>query len=213
MTTKKLLLFLSLIFSTLHTCAYDFVAENIYYNILSSKDLTCEVTYDELCSGEYSGDVTIPSAVTYKGKTYSVVTIGNCAFANCPGLTSIVIPHTVTKIDYSAFWGCSNLTSIHIPNTVTTIEGGAFSHCSSLSSIIIPCSVTTIGIFAFLKCNNLTEIISLALTPQSVKFVAFEKVPTSTCTLKVPQSSVAAYKAADVWKKFGRIIPLPEVPF
>ncbi len=57
-----------------------------------------------------SGSIEIPSAVTYKGTSYSVTSIGDYAFYKCSSLTSIAIPASVTSIGYSAFYGCSSLT-------------------------------------------------------------------------------------------------------
>ena len=56
------------------------------------------------------------------------------------------------SIGDSAFRNCSGLTSITISDSVTTIGGGAFNDCSSLSSIEIPDSVTSIGddVYSFL---------------------------------------------------------------
>ena len=45
----------------------------------------------------------------------SVTSIGDYAFYNCNGLTSITIPDSVTSIGSSAFSGCNSLTSITIP--------------------------------------------------------------------------------------------------
>ena len=88
-----------------------------------------------------------------------VTSIGNCAFANCDNLTSIIIPNGVTSIGDYAFKDCSNLTSITIPRSVTSIGSSAFYGCSSLTSITIPNSVTSIGSSAFYKCSSLTSII------------------------------------------------------
>ena len=88
----------------------------------------------------------------------SVTNISNYAFSNCSGLTSITIPNSVTTIGNSAFSGCSGLTSINIPNSVTTIGDSAFSNCSGLTSITIPNSVTLIGNSAFSGCSGLTSI-------------------------------------------------------
>ena len=88
----------------------------------------------------------------------SVTSIGMDAFSFCSGLTSITIPNSVTSIGKRAFYNCSNLTSITIPNFVTSIGDGAFADCSGLTSITIPNSVTSIGERAFIYCSGLTSI-------------------------------------------------------
>ena len=88
----------------------------------------------------------------------SVTSIGNSAFNNCVGLTSITIPDSVTSIGSGAFSHCSGLTSITIPDSVTSIGEGAFSGCSGLTSITIPDGVTSIGISTFRGCGSLTSI-------------------------------------------------------
>ena len=139
--------------------AHDFEVDGIYYNIISSSDLTVGVTYeDDLFEYEYRGEVVIPATVTYNSKTYSVTSIGNYAFNGCDGLTSITIPNSVTSIGNSAFNGCDGLTSITIPNNVTSIGNSAFNGCDGLTSITIPNSVTSIGNYAFSICSGLTSI-------------------------------------------------------
>ena len=64
----------------------------------------------------------------------SVRTIGNFAFAGC-GITDLVLPPTVTRIESSAFWNCKNLKSVTIPSSVTMIERNPFADCENLSSI------------------------------------------------------------------------------
>ena len=127
----KRLLSLSLFLMTaMLSFAHDFEENGIYYKITSSSDLTvavtCKGTYGRQYSNEYSGDVTIPESVSYGGKTYSVTSIGNSAFYECSGLTSITIPNSVTSIGSDAFFDCSGLTSITIPNSVTSIDYDAF---------------------------------------------------------------------------------------
>ena len=88
----------------------------------------------------------------------SVTSIGEYAFKDCSGLTSVTIPDSVTSIGKYAFWGCSGLTSVTIPDSVTSIEEGVFDDCSGLTCITIPDSVTSIGDYAFLGCSGLTSV-------------------------------------------------------
>ena len=82
----------------------------IYYE-LDASSKTASVTS---CDDEYSGEVTIPSTVSYEDVTYSVTSIGYYAFQDCTSLTSVTIPNSVTSIHYGVFSGCSSLTSIAV---------------------------------------------------------------------------------------------------
>lgn len=88
----------------------------------------------------------------------SITSIGDNAFAYCTGLTSVTIPDGVTSIGALAFMGCSGLSSIKIPNGVTKIDGFTFSKCSGLTSVTIPNSVTQIYVGAFEDCTSLSSI-------------------------------------------------------
>ena len=85
--------------------------------------------HTEVCTG----DVIIPETVN----GFSVTSIGEWAFTNCHGLTSITIPNSVTSIGEWAFTNCHGLTSIDIPNSVTSIGNFAFGACNGLTSIIV----------------------------------------------------------------------------
>lgn len=138
--------------------AYDFEVNGIYYKITSSTDLTVSVTYKDVNYNSYSGNVSIPSTVTYSSKTFSVTAIEKNAFSGCPGLTSIDIPNSVTRIGRGAFSGCFGLTSIAIPSSVIHIGDNAFYGCSGLTSITIPNSVTDIGYDTFGSCTSIKNV-------------------------------------------------------
>ena len=143
---------------SLQAMAYDFPythqGKTLYYYIIS--DSTVEVTYYN--SNYVSGDVVIPSTVTYNGTTYSVTSIGRDAFSGCSGVISVTIPNSVTFIGSYAFYGCSGVTSVTIPNSVTSIGELAFRGCRGLTSVTIPNSVTSIGWGAFSGCSGLTTL-------------------------------------------------------
>lgn len=77
-----------------------------------------------------------------------LTSIGKWAFYNS-GLTSVIIPKSVTTIDECAFQGCSNLTSIKIPSSVKEIKNYVFQYCTNLASINITDNISFIGAGAF----------------------------------------------------------------
>ena len=145
------------VFFAVTASAYDVEVDGLYYN-LNETEKTAEVTYKEHYKASYSGSVEIPSSIVINEVEYKIASIGEYAFYNCTGLTSITIPNSVTNIGEWAFHSCSGLTSITIPNSVTSIGDYTFQVCSNLTSITIPNSVTSIGNGAFHSCSGLTSI-------------------------------------------------------
>lgn len=93
-----------------------------------------------------------------------------------------------------------------IPEGVTTIGDYAFGDCSSLTSITLPESLTSIGWRAFYGCSSLQAIHSRAIIPPTCGTYCFYKVDQTTCVLYVPKGTLEAYKSADEWKDFLRIV-------
>jgi hypothetical protein len=157
------------------------------------------------CSGLTS--VTLPAGVT---------AIGNSVFWGCESLTSITVDSS--NPNYSSEAGVlfdKNKTILiqypakktgtcTIPDSVAVIGDWAFSYCTGLTSIAIPAGVTAIGDFAFYDCSGLTEIHNKSAVPQEIDTTVFEGVNQQTCILYVPESAVAVYKSAPVWKSFAK---------
>lgn len=80
----------------------------MYYTITSGN--TVEVAKNT----NLTGSLTIPNTVVNGSTTYSVTSIGDSAFCNCTGLTSVTIPDGVTNIGYRAFMGCNSIISFDL---------------------------------------------------------------------------------------------------
>lgn len=151
---KRLIFSVMLLFGVF-TAKADTLIDGIYYN-LDNSTKTAEVTYHY--GTTYSGSISIPSTVTYNGKTYNVTSIGNSAFNHCYDLTSIHIPEGVTRIGEWSLSNCSSLKSLEIPNSVEIIGDDAFPYCSGLTSIYIPNNVISLGSGVFMGCLNLSSV-------------------------------------------------------
>ena len=87
----------------------------------------------------------------------SVEKIGWYAFCDS-GLTSIVIPESVTSISMCAFAECDNLESIVILGNIGYVAERLFVGCCNLEWIKISDSITYIGEGAFGGCEQLKDI-------------------------------------------------------
>ncbi|MBQ2878191.1 MAG: leucine-rich repeat domain-containing protein [Bacteroidaceae bacterium] len=195
-TIKKLLITVAVLLCSVTANAYDFEVDGIYYNILSASDLTVEVTRGHYY---YIGEVIIPSTVTYKSRTLSVISIGNRAFSPCDDLTSVTIPNSVTTIEEYAFDECTSIRDLRIEDgsNILSCNRYVFQYCplktlylgrdlqnplyifsykATLTSVTIGNSVTTIGKYEFSGCSGLTSI----TIPNSVTTI--EKYAFSECT-------------------------------
>ena len=156
--------------------------DGIYYDLTETE---ATVTSGEI---KYSGALVIPSAIEYESISYNVTAIGENAFRECSGLTTVTIP-----------------------NSVKTLGDQAFYHCSNLHSVTIGSGVTSIGRSAFIECCNLSEIKCFATTPPQCGNYAFYHVDKSKCILKVPLASISLYRKNDLWnewKDFTTVVSL-----
>ena len=157
----------SVSFSTGKTLYFDITSANTV-KIAKGKSV---ISYDDFWGKNvygysFSGSLNIPATVTDRGNTYYVTEIGNLENTN---LSTIIMPNSVTIIDYNAFYNCKELITITLSNSLEIIGSGAFGWCSKLSSIILPESLHKIDYRAFEK-SGLTSII----IPGNVNSIGFE---------------------------------------
>ena len=158
--------------------------------------------------------------------------IGDSAFRTLQGLTSVVIPNTITSIGVNAFH-TTGLTSLDVGN-VTSIGATAFQNCFSLETIIlgnslatigtsafyntkpktidIPATITSIGSSAFYPANAMVKVIGRAAAPPTLGAAALG-VTSKTFPIYVPDGSVATYKTTSGWSDYAsRIFSINDMP-
>lgn len=137
--------------------------------------------------------------------------LGENAFYNCTGLTSVILPHNLSLIQSKAFKNCSSLTSIRIPSQVALIESEAFYGCSSLTSVYF-CGVSEIGAYAFAN-TNIQSMVMLSMIPNSFNEGSFEGV--YNVTVQVPPNCVDQYEydwASLYWDNMFYFEPIDDSP-
>ena len=121
-------------------------------------------------NNQWTGELEIPSAVDYDGKTYSVTYISYLAFDNCKSLTKVRIPKNVKDIYHYAgfedcknpFIGCVNLEAIEVEEGseyMCSENGVLFNHDMTIlysypggaksTSYSIPRGVAKMGLYTF----------------------------------------------------------------
>ena len=114
-----------------------FTKDGITYYYPNYEGINYLKVYVKSVDKERTGNLVIPSSVTYMSTTYQVTWVSANALSGCTGLTSVTIPGSVTEIGDGAFQGCTGLTSIEIPSSVTSIGGNVFKGCTMLANITV----------------------------------------------------------------------------
>ena len=131
-----------------------------------------------------------------------MITIGNDAFSNCNGLTTIIIGNNVKKIENNAFSFCNELTSVIfgnndliIGNSVINFDNMIFSGCHSLSSVHY-CRNISIFISSnlFEECSSDLQVY---VTPSYIenyqKFADRYVKEGAICSIQKPTSTFSYY--------------------
>lgn len=112
----------------------------LYFNVLSPSSVELTYSGKELRKrggkagrDSYHDTVVVPEVVEYKGKSYTVTTIGESAFSACTSLTHVVLPSTLTEIKDYAFENCYNIENLTFMNPEPPVCAESAFHISCLS--------------------------------------------------------------------------------
>ncbi|MCH5239181.1 MAG: C10 family peptidase [Muribaculaceae bacterium] len=196
----------------------------IFYEFPDNK-LSANVTYKNEFNS-YSGEVTIPSYIEYKNKTYSVGIIGENAFKDCENLKTVTIGANIreiesyafenaysmenvnfdkssvlSKIGWAAFFSCYELKTIKLPDNLIYLDGWSFAGCLSLESITLPKKLKELGRSTFGYCYSLKEIILPIATPIEAIDLFCDIDPQDIQNIKVyvPVGCKSVYKSSQTW--------------
>jgi Leucine-rich repeat (LRR) protein len=148
----------------------------------------------------------------------TLTTIERYAFYHT-GLTNVVLPNQITKIENDVFRDCKDLESINVPTgidyipcafvrgcpkvkTVITHDGirivqsWAFESCHSLKSVTLSDQITTIEHYAFSSCDSLV-LDRLPAALSTIEYYAFYGTKSIHADLTLPALTHIEYNAFD----------------
>ena len=99
-------------------------------------------------------------------------TIGESAFSNLTGLTSLILNEGITSIGVNAFFTTTSLLALTIPSSVTTIGNGAF-NLAGMATLVLGANLTTLGNNVFVAMPNITSIEFLGAVPPAIGTTIF----------------------------------------
>lgn len=201
---KKPLLIVTLLVSICSSVwAYDFSVPmqgfSLYFNILDDDDNVVEVTSP---NGEGNfrwhgfnipkGVLEIPAEVEYDGIMYTVVAIGDRAFAGCTEITGLALPTTITDIGANAFAGCIAIRGkVTIGENVSNIGRSAFFGCAGITEVVynaVDCEFMggSRSAIAFGNCRSLQKL-TFGARVRRIPDYAFTGMDKLTGTLMLPR--------------------------
>ena len=219
-----------------YVSAYDIEKNGVCYGLIGTR--WAFVTHYGLDddSKKYTGRVVVPSQISHNGYTYTVISVGENAFAGSDGLTSVQLPSTVRGLSSCAFLGCSGLRQVSLPENIKVFSSCTFTGCTSLQQITLPRHAEFVDTLTFYCCASLKSIVlphrvrtvcqgALEHLPALTDLYCFSSVPPMAepgaftlsdqqhCTLHVPAESVSLYRESPLWGNFYRIVSLSNMDY
>lgn len=109
--------------------------------------------------------IIVPAAI----EDQPVLAIADGCFENVEGVTTVILPSSITRIGERAFAGCRDLRGLCLPNGVLSVGASAFEGCKSLEAVYIPTALDNLGQGAFEDCPRLQFIFYNGLYAQWIK--------------------------------------------
>lgn len=129
------------------------VPSETFKNCNALKSISIPSNIVTIGSGVFQGCANLSSVVIPQ----SVRNIGDCAFMGCTSLKNISLPDDLNSIGQDAF-ASSGLSAIMLPAHVVKIQNGTFAQCLNLSKVQLSSQTASIGNSAFLNCSKLSNI-------------------------------------------------------
>lgn len=132
----------------------------IRYDLSGSGNNAKAVVLKYADGAPYSGDVVIPGTIVDGSKSYSVTEVKFEAFSECPELTSVSLPASITNLGVKLFMNSTALKSVKLHEfmNIFTLPGNLFEGCTALDSITIPDGFQIFSASVFKGCTSLKKV-------------------------------------------------------
>lgn len=159
-----------MLFGIMPLMAYDFSAscssgQTLYYNITDSMNQYVELTHPSDDNVYYwegfqepEGRLVLDATVTKDDMTYWVKSVGEKAFFQCKGITSLVISEGIEKIGAVAFCSCDAIETISFPESLNELCSESFKWCHNLTEVNLMGERLVVSGIPFESCGNLHSV-------------------------------------------------------
>ena len=148
----------------------------------------------EMAGRDYRGDVTEGNLSVLDLSEAKIVEGGDYYYSS---FTDYKVYTSNDEIGEYAFHDCSGLTSLTLPAGITSIGSRAFSYCHELTSLTLPDGITYIGGEAFYGCSGLTSLYVYSEKVPKIDGHVFEECDAKKCTVYVPKGTYDDYWLSD----------------
>jgi len=189
--------------------AFDACTSLATINVPTSLKLILEYAFARTAINE----ITIPASVDSVG----------AAFYGCSKLKKVTINDSEKEIKmagsydndwcmFSNYYNGISLKEVYVGRDMKVSGGSPFRN-DSIQTLTLGNMVSNIINEDYTYCKGVKELYCYATNPPVCEdAIVFRDINKTTCTLYVPESSLNAYKEAEVWKDFLNMVPIMGEP-